>query len=357
MNLFNMAQREDKNLALSQSVKPSKRKVDGELYRGFDLAPSDSPQLRLENALGWHPFRERTEVTGWSIKSLNKNHGNSHLEISLCEQDGKVLASKKVSLGSQLVAVPFPIPFTTSNHPQDLHLTIKLLGPERIRAFMAIHKVLDRADLIKLCQGTGVEIGPGTNPQILPGRTVDVSYIEQSSPEDWNRLYNDTGKYPVNPKLWSRYQIGEAHTLPVIDNSLDFIFSSHVFEHLANPIGHLEYWHKKLTSHGRIIAIVPDVAGCKDYVFQPCPLSDFLEEYESDNMEPNLSHYVRWAKYRAPGKNAEEFYIAKRSIHVHFYTYRNIAKLLQYAVDNLDYSQFYIRHTPNHKDFYFLLIK
>ena len=34
--------------------------------------------------------------------------------------------------------------------------------------------------------------------------------------------------------------------MPVPDNSLDFIFGSHVFEHLANPIGHLKRWHAKL---------------------------------------------------------------------------------------------------------------
>ncbi|NEQ55181.1 MAG: class I SAM-dependent methyltransferase [Leptolyngbya sp. SIO3F4] len=290
MNLFNMAQREDKNLALSESVKLAKRKIDGELYRGFDLSTEDCPQLRLERVLDWFPFRERTEVTGWAIKLLNKTNGNSYLEINLCEKDGNRIASKKVSLGPQLVPITLPTSFTTPNRSQNHYLTLKLTGHERARAFMAVHKVLDRAELINLCQGKGVEIGPGTNPQVLPSKSVDVSYIEQSSPEDWNRLYNDTGKYPVNPKLWSRYQIGEARDLPASNDSLDFIFSSHVFEHLANPIGHLEYWYSKLTEGGIVLAIVPDLAGCKDYVFIPCPMSDFLAEYSIGHMEPSLEH-------------------------------------------------------------------
>ncbi|NEQ54959.1 MAG: hypothetical protein F6K11_33355 [Leptolyngbya sp. SIO3F4] len=86
-------------------------------------------------------------------------------------------------------------------------------------------------------------------------------------------------------------------------------------------------------------------------------MSDFLAEYSIGHMEPSLEHYTRWAKYRAPNKNPADFYNAKRSIHVHFYTYRNMAELLQYAVDELGYSWFNIRHTPNHKDFYFVLSK
>jgi len=48
---------------------------------------------------------------------------------------------------------------------------------------------------------------------------------------------------------------------------------------------------------------------------------------------------------------------AKRSIHVHFYTNCNMASLLEYAVARLGYSWFSIRHTPNHKDFFFALGK
>ena len=62
----------------------------------------------------------------------------------------------------------------------------------------------------------------------------------------------------------------------VEDGSLGFIFSSHVFEHLANPLGHLEHWYAKLRHGGLIVGIVPDVGGSKDYVFEPCSVTGLL---------------------------------------------------------------------------------
>ncbi|MGB3298465.1 MAG: methyltransferase domain-containing protein [Phormidesmis sp.] len=220
-----------------------------------------------------------------------------------------------------------------------------------------MHEVLHREEVLALCQGKGLELGPGPRPQVLPSHQVDVNYIEQSAPEDWERLYNDTGNYQVDPKLWSRYQIGEACDLPVAHNSLDFIFSSHVFEHLANPLGHLKHWGTKLKANGKVLCVVPDLAGCKDYVYRPSPMREILDEQASGDMEPTLEHYARWAKYRRPGKDPEEFYKAKRSIHVHYYTDWNIKEVLQYAVENLGYAWFDIRYVPNHKDFYFVLSK
>ena len=89
--------------------------------------------------------------------------------------------------------------------------------------------MLARSEILQLCQGKGVEIGPGHNPQVQDSETVDVTYIEQSAPQDWERLYNDLGNYRVDPQLWSKYKIGDACNLPVEDGSLDFIFFESCF--------------------------------------------------------------------------------------------------------------------------------
>ncbi|AFY35629.1 methyltransferase domain-containing protein [Calothrix sp. PCC 7507] len=357
MNLVNMSERGDRNLILSSLVRPAKRKIDNIQYRGFDISPSDTPQILIKNVFNWYPFCERTEVTGWLVSTLDKKAEGNYLEVELQDHHGSMIAAKKVYLSSKPSPVTFPSSLTNCLTSDQYSLVLRLPNSAVGRVFFIVYKVLERSDILSLCQGRGVEIGPGTNPQVLPSTKIDITYIEQSSPEQWNTLYNDTGKYPVNPKLWSRYQIGEAHSLPVPDGSLDFIFSSHVFEHLANPLGHLQYWHSKLKAGGLILAVVPDVAGCKDYVYRPCPLNNILQEYQQGIMEPNFEHYNRWAKYRAPGQDPKLFYEAKRSIHVHFYTNRNMAELLSYAVEHLGYSWFNIRHTPNHKDFYFVLAK
>jgi len=378
MNLYDMVRRNDKNIELVASVVDSnsfieknmgansnvfedriarsKRRVDGILYRGFDIAANPSVMVKLKTPLLFYPFSEYFELTGWSVMSLDSDSVGNTFELRLVNRKNKITVSKSsVVLTSQLSPIIFPYPFGCEIDRDSIDLHMSVSQETKGRLFLVVHKVLERSEVINLCRGTGVEIGPGLNPQIKPNSGTNITYIEQSSPEEWDILYNDTGTRPVNQELWANYKIGEAKYLPFDDKSLDFIFSSHVFEHLANPIAYLEYWKSKLKKGGIIAGIVPDIAGCKDYVYEPCALSNLIQEYEAGYMDPQLHHYEKWAKYRAPIGSPIDFFNKGRSIHAHYYTARNMSMLLDYAVNNLGFGWFNIHHTPNHKDFYFLV--
>lgn len=175
-------------------------------------------------------------------------------------------------------------------------------------------------------------------------------------PAEWNRLYNRGGKYPVRPELWSNYIVGEASNLPVADGSLDFIFGSHVFEHLANPIGHLKRWKQKLAPGGRIICVVPDLAGTKDAVQERGTLEEWRRELDDEVWLPTERHYVRHMRLPADHEIVREAMNRIELIHVHYYDNINCQILLEYAVNHLGYSEYRIEHTPNHKDFHFILV-
>lgn len=373
MNLFDMATRGDKHLTLSASivaikaVSPdevarsrlggsailsAKHRASGYTWRGFQL--SGDAKFVLVDALRWYPFCERPQTTGWHVMALEEAAVGSLLILRLIDRKtGGVSAKVEVEVGSELRALPFPL----VPQARDCDLELSLRPRSGARVFLAIHYALDRSELIAHCKGKGIELGPGHHPQVLPAPGVDVTYVEQSSPADWQKLYNKKGKYAVDPKLWDHYQIGEAHPLPAADDTLDFIFSSHVFEHLANPLGHLQHWFAKLRSRGVVAAIVPDVAGCKDYVYRPCPFSDLVHELAAGSFVPSLAQYARYAEKRAPGKDPAELLRAGLSIHVHFYSKSNMEEVLRYAVTQMGYSDFRIWYSPNHKDFFFLLRK
>lgn len=378
MNLLNMARRGDNNLELvaghiirnslvSNLLKPaivnkfspgdkivfSRRVIDGVAYRGLDIDASSKVHVKLKSPLLFFPFCESVEYTGWQLMALDSPMVGEEFSLELIDSD-KVIISSSLTMGGQLQPVKFPYPTGEFDSPQKYDLKLHIQSKKTGRAFLAVHRILDRHEVITQCTGLGVEIGPGLNPQIMPGPETDVTYLEQSSPEDWDALYN-AGKKKVDSDLWRNYKLGEADNIPFPDNSLDFIFSSHVFEHLANPIGHLEYWRSKLKKGGKVVAIIPDVAGSKDYVHRPCSLDSLKEEYTGGDMKPDLSHYERWAKYRAPNEPAEKYLEMGRSIHVHFYSAGNMRDLLSYAVEKLGYRDFQLIHAPNHKDFYFVL--
>lgn len=381
MNLVDMARRRDRNLLVSASlvsrgderwrsakvlasyvwghyVITTKRTIDGIRYRGFDLSADGHAGLIVQSPCSWYPFRLRTPSTGWEIVAIDHAAEGRVFDAVLRDRNtGGVLAKQSVTLTRVLQPVQFPTPPVPPPEDAVTDLELRFSGGSGGRAFLAVHRILDRSEVLALCRGKGVELGPGPRPQVLPNETREVLYIEQSPPDRWNRLYNEQNRFCVDKDLWSRYTIGDAYPLPVEDDSLDFIFSSHLFEHLANPLGHLEHWHAKLRQGGVVVGIVPDVGGSKDYVFEPCHIPDLLGEYAEGIMQPQLSHYQRWAVARAPGKDPSWYWRAQRSIHVHFYTIDNMKALLEIAVKQLGFRSFRIWYTPNHKDFYFLVEK
>jgi SAM-dependent methyltransferase len=89
-------------------------------------------------------------------------------------------------------------------------------------------------------RGTGVEIGAHTRP------------IEGIRP-----IYVDKFKEYAGDQCLADYY-GDASSLPFHDNSLDYVASSHVLEHVANPIRALCEWYRVLRPGGVIYMIVPD---------------------------------------------------------------------------------------------------
>lgn len=240
---------------------------------------------------------------------------------------------------------------------RELDLVIQPVRAGRGRVFVGIHRLLDRAEVYSLCVGAGVEIGPGPKPQILPGAGVQVRYVEQATPDEWQRLYGKDTRVPVDPQLWNLYVIGNADRIPAEPGTLDFVFSSHVLEHLADPLGHLAYWASLLKPGGVVVAVIPDKSGCKDYVFEESSLEELLREYEQEARAPTLAHYERWARFRMPHSTAAEIFASGRSIHVHFYTAGSMAAILDRTYRTLGFRSVRITSEPNHKDFFVVLRK
>jgi predicted SAM-dependent methyltransferase len=346
MNLYDMLRRKDRNLLVNGAVAMTKREVAGCLWRGLTIGPGAS--LRIPDVRRFAGFRAWPAECGWRLQVPVETIAR----VTLCQPDqGDRIIGKSDYFGPfQPLMLPWP-----QGAASRVDLQIEVIGTGREPAFMAVHRTLSRQWLFDAATGDGVEIGPGAQPQILPNDGVNVSYLEQMPPEEWNRLYNGGGKYQTRPELWDNYIVGDAHDLPVVDTSLDFIFSSHVFEHLANPIGHLRRWRTKLRPGGKLICVVPDLNGTKDAIQERSTMAEWLAEDEAELWKPALHHYMRHLRRTADDEQLQAAMNRDESIHVHYYDNINCQLILDHAVQALGYADYMIEHTPNHKDFHFIL--
>lgn len=344
-----MLSRRDPNLKVVGAVIGAKHVRREQMWRGLDMGPGAA--FTIPDARRFVNLRTFPAECGWMVETS----GDLEVKIAFCDSaTGAELGARRYSGEFQPMLLPWPHAVAG---PLDLTVSVSgsVSGSAGGSVFVANHRALSRQWLYDAAVGTGVEIGPGPNPQIRPRDGVAVSYLEQMPPEEWNRLYNRSGKFPVRPELWANYIIGEASDLPVADGSLDFIFTSHVFEHLANPIGHLRRWKRKLAPGGKVISIIPDLAATSDAQRQRSTIDEICEEEAADIWLPQAKHYARHFGRPLDDAKVRAAVEAQPSIHAHFYDNINCQMLLDLAVRHLGYDDYVIEHTPNHKDFHFIL--
>lgn len=184
-------------------------------------------------------------------------------------------------------------------------------------------KLLEHSDLVpKYLHGQGVEIGAFTTP--VPGIT----------PIHFDRF----GHYAGQPTL-AEY-LGDACALPVFDSSVDHVVTSHVLEHVANPVAAFREWCRVLKDQGIIYLVVPHRALTFD---RPRPLTTvdhMLQDHAVGTTQVDGTHIddfvygVDWSLFSpatpagevaaARERQAQEYRTAiaeGREINIHFHTF------------------------------------
>jgi SAM-dependent methyltransferase len=337
MNLRDLIVRGDGRLEVRGIASLSKGKWLGDSWGTVDVADKGT-ELRIKRFHETHAFKTRDRDLGWYASAENGAVAN----LSLVSKDKKLYETA--------------VPLDRAPRPLQLHWPMSIglsADADLVLGFsddarLFVHRHLNRACLYELAKGNGLEIGPGPKPQIVNSQATSVRYLEMLTKEEWAR--DDVkNKYGTSEADWSQYIIGTASAIPVADASLDFIFSSHVFEHLANPLGHLVHWRSKLKEGGVVLAVVPDMRSCKDCTARTSTLDELASELKQGIWTPQSHHYQRFAEYRGVPLCTD------RSVHVHFYTISNMPSILEHATKFLGYRGYDFVYERNHKDFYFVL--
>jgi SAM-dependent methyltransferase len=133
----------------------------------------------------------------------------------------------------------------------------------------------------------GVEIGAFKSP--VPGLVPPPFYVD---------CFREFGFEPVHADYY-----GHATSLPFRDNSLDYVVTSHVLEHVANPVAALAEWYRVLRPGGIIYLLVPDRRHTWDHPRALTPVAHFLADYERGTTPADATHIddfalgIDWAQF------------------------------------------------------------
>jgi SAM-dependent methyltransferase len=146
-------------------------------------------------------------------------------------------------------------------------------------------------------EGAGIEIGAFHSP-LAVGPKARVTYVDVYAPEVARRYYPEVldAAPVVNPDV-----LAPADRLPMPDSSLDFVLSSHLIEHVADPIGALVEWHRVLRNGGLLFLRAPDQRGTFDRHRQRTTLEHLVADHRdapdsAERKNRDLDHYREWAR-------------------------------------------------------------
>lgn len=197
--------------------------------------------------------------------------------------------------------------------------------------------------------GKGIEIGgPSTifqSSNVLP-IYADIEKLDNCNFQNntlWNSNLKEGYSYKYHPSKVDGYQfIQDSVDLSQIESeSYEFLLSSHVLEHIANPIKALEEWKRILKVDGHLILLVPHKDGTFDHNRPTTALKHLINDYENEIKEDDLTHLEEILQLhdllRDPEAGSHENFKTRsydnyqnRSLHHHVFTTLLLAELIDY---------------------------
>jgi len=118
----------------------------------------------------------------------------------------------------------------------------------------------------------------------LAGRIDNVDYASKTI---WNRSFTPNELQG----LYSSHIVSDATTLHRIpDRKYDFVASSHVLEHIANPLKALFAWNRVLKERGSLILVVPDKKFTFDHRRSVTSFRHLVDDYSNNTLEDDITH-------------------------------------------------------------------
>lgn len=206
-----------------------------------------------------------------------------------------------------------------------------------------VSAILPRQRLTRYLCGSGIEMGPGHQPMVVPFPGIGVKYVDRWEPTENLDLFPELGDadFP-RPDFIANLDVDRLKAID--DQSQDFVIASHILEHMADPLGQIEDIHRILRPGGILLLLLPDRRFTFDSTRPPTPLAHLVadhaageQEVSDEHIEEFLRHTGSWEAQWDDDPDAdsrrEVFAVhRKRSIHVHCWTEDEFVAVIEHTI-------------------------
>jgi SAM-dependent methyltransferase len=193
-------------------------------------------------------------------------------------------------------------------------------------------------------RGRGLEIGGPSEifASVLPVYgSADLDNCNFAASTVWEGSLAEGKTFHYGGKVGQQF-VSEAFALPVASASYDFIISSHMLEHSANPIKVLHEWRRALISAGHLLLVLPYGPKTMDHRRPITTLAHLIADFDAGLGEGDLTHVdelirlhdLEWTpEYRTIDELREvlEKNLEHRQMHHHVFDERLAVDLVRHA--------------------------
>jgi len=201
----------------------------------------------------------------------------------------------------------------------------------------------------RLAHAKGLEIGGPSNifseKSILPLYDVvgTIDNCNFSSLTVWEGAIQEGRTYRFSRNKAGEQFICEGAELDFLQNeSYDLVLSSHVLEHMGNPLKALYEWKRVLKNHGLLLLCAPDKDKTFDHRRPATSLDHLIEDYRKNTDEHDSNHLPEILELHDlsmdPGAGTREEFVERsrrnfenRCLHHHAFTLESLVKAISYV--------------------------
>jgi len=197
---------------------------------------------------------------------------------------------------------------------------------------------------------TGLEIG-GPSPIFAWGGLIPIyplasriDNVNFARTTIWEVATTEDNSFSFHPrKAPGQLFIAEGADLHEIPSgNYDFVLSSHMLEHTANPLRALAEWKRVLRPGGALVLVVPARDGAFDHLRPITTMAHLVEDFETNRGEDDLTHLVEVLRLhdlsRDPGVTGAHAFRERarrnaefRSLHHHVFDTRLVVSAVLHA--------------------------
>lgn len=212
----------------------------------------------------------------------------------------------------------------------------------RAKSFQAYHLLFVGKSGLEIGGPSGVFAKGGIFPVYPIVGHLDNCNFSRTTAWDVGDIHGNSFRFDQTKKDGHQH-IGEATSLDALaSSSYDFVLSSHMLEHTANPIKALIEWTRLLRDNGALVLILPNKTYTFDHRRPVTTLDHLIADFKAEMKEDDLTHLPEILAMhdfqRDPDADDKESFelrgmqnVANRCLHHHVFDVQLMTDLVKYV--------------------------